>query len=237
VAIAAHPDVDYVMVTREDGLNDERLILAKDLMESVFGDTPMKVLKTFKGRSLKGRKYAPLFTFMPPEKPAHYVVTADYVTVSDGTGLVHTAPAFGADDMATAKVYDLPTIMTVDDEGNFKPEVKNWAGQFVKDADPWIIKELQQRGLMFNVGKITHTYPFCWRCFTWLARVGSLKPPRSRTAWWNSISRSTGTLSISRTAALATGWRITSTGRWGAIVTGGHPCQYGNARNVIISIV
>lgn len=166
VAIAAHPDVDYVMVTREDGLNDERLILAKDLMESVFGDTPMKVLKTFKGRSLKGRKYAPLFTFMPPEKPAHYVVTADYVTVSDGTGLVHTAPAFGADDMATAKVYDLPTIMTVDDEGNFKPEVKNWAGQFVKDADPWIIKELQQRGLMFNVGKITHTYPFCWRCDT-----------------------------------------------------------------------
>ena len=166
VAIAAHPEVDYVMVTREDGLNDERLILAKDLMEKVFGETPMKVLKTFKGKSLKGRKYAPLFTFMPPEKPAYYVVNANYVTVSDGTGLVHTAPAFGADDLATAAVHDLPTIMTINDEGKFKPEIKNWAGQFVKDADPKIIEELQQRGLMYSVGKITHTYPFCWRCDT-----------------------------------------------------------------------
>lgn len=166
VAIAAHPEVDYVMVTREDGLNDERLIVAKDLVERVFGDTKMKVLKTFKGKSLKGRKYAPLFTFLPPDKPAYYVVNADYVTVSDGTGLVHTAPAFGADDMATASIYNLPVIMTIDDEGRFKPEVKNWAGQFVKDADPKIIQDLQQRGLMFNVAKITHTYPFCWRCDT-----------------------------------------------------------------------
>ncbi|MGB4596193.1 MAG: isoleucine--tRNA ligase [Anaerolineaceae bacterium] len=166
VAIAAHPEIDYVMVTREDGLNNERLILAKALVEKVFGDTKMKVLKTFKGRSLKGRKYAPLFTFMPPEKPAYYVVNADYVTVSEGTGLVHTAPAFGADDLATAKIYDLPVIMTIDDEGKFKPEIKNWAGQFVKDADTGIIEELQQRGLMYSAGQITHTYPFCWRCDT-----------------------------------------------------------------------
>lgn len=166
VAIAAHPDIDYVMVTREDGLNDERLILAKDLIPQVFGDTPVKVLKTFKGKSLKGRKYAPLFTFMPPDKPAYYVVNADYVTVSDGTGLVHTAPAFGADDMVTASKNDLPVIMTVNDEGNFKPEIRNWAGQFVKDADPKIIEDLRQRGLMFHSGRITHTYPFCWRCDT-----------------------------------------------------------------------
>ncbi|NLW72526.1 MAG: isoleucine--tRNA ligase [Chloroflexi bacterium] len=184
VAIAAHPDVEYVMVTREDGLNDERLILAKDLVETVFGETRMKVLKSFKGKSLKGRKYAPLFTFLPPNKPAYFVVTADYVTTTDGTGLVHTAPAFGADDMTTATAQDLPLIMTINDEGNFKPEVKNWAGQFVKEADPKIIEDLRQRGLLFASGKITHTYPFCWRCDTpllyyarpsWFIRTSAVK--------------------------------------------------------------
>jgi isoleucyl-tRNA synthetase len=184
VAVAAHPDVEYALVTRADGLSDERLILAKELVEKVFGDIPVKILKTYKGKALKGKRYAPLFTFLPTDKPAHYVVNADYVTTSDGTGLVHIAPAFGADDMEVAKEYDLPILMTINDEGKFNREVTNWSGLFVKDADALIIEELEQRGLLFKVETYTHSYPFCWRCNTpllymarptWFIRTSQIK--------------------------------------------------------------
>jgi isoleucyl-tRNA synthetase len=166
VAIAANPEVDYALVTREDGSEDEKLILAKDLIPAVFGDTPMKVLKTFKGKTLKGKKYNPLYKFLPYEKEGHYIVLADYVTTTDGTGLVHTAPAFGADDFAVAQENDLPFLMTINDEGKFRREIGPWAGVFVKDADPGITEDLKRRGLLFKAGRITHTYPFCWRCDT-----------------------------------------------------------------------
>ena len=184
VAVAAHPDVEYALVTRTDGLSDERLILAKELVEKVFGDIPVKILKTYKGKALKGKRYAPLFTFLPTDKPAHYVVNADYVTTSDGTGLVHIAPAFGADDMEVAKEYGLPILMTINDEGKFNREVTNWSGLFVKDADALIIEELEQRGLLFKVETYTHSYPFCWRCNTpllymarptWFIRTSQIK--------------------------------------------------------------
>lgn len=167
VAVAAHPDVDYVTVERamEDG-SKEKLILAKALLEKVFADEEVKVLNTFKGKKLKGEKYHPLFTFMPPEKPAHYVVLADFVTTEDGSGLVHLAPAFGADDMQMSKEYNLPVLMTVQPDGAFVPEVTPWRGMWVKDADPLITEDLQARGLLFRVETYTHTYPFCWRCKT-----------------------------------------------------------------------
>ncbi len=184
VAVAAHPEVEYAMVSRADGLSSERLILAKDLIGAVFGDTPVKILKTMKGHALKGKRYAPLFTFLPSDKPAHYVVNAEYVTTGDGTGLVHIAPAFGADDMAVAKEYDLPVLMTINDEGKFIKEVSPWAGVFVKDADPGITEDLDQRGLLFKASRYTHTYPFCWRCSTpllyfarptWFIRTSRIK--------------------------------------------------------------
>ena len=183
VAVAAHPDVEYVMVRVEDEAK-ERLILAKELIPLVFGDKKVEVLKSMKGKALEGKKYAPLYSFVPPDKPAHYVVNADYVTTSDGTGLVHIAPAFGMDDMAVSKVYDLPVLLTIDDEGKFNPAVSPWAGMFVKDADPLIMEDLKQRGLLFNRGTITHTYPFCWRCdtpllymarSTWFIRTSKVK--------------------------------------------------------------
>lgn len=165
VAVAAHPDVEYAVVTAE-GLGTEKLILAKDLIEKTFGDRPYQILKTMKGKALKGKKYAPLFTFLSVDKPAHYIVNADYVTTEDGTGLVHIAPAFGMEDMEVAKKYDLPLILTIDDEGRFVKAVHPWAGVFVKEADPEITRNLHERGLLFNAGKMTHTYPFCWRCRT-----------------------------------------------------------------------
>ena len=167
VAVAAHPDVKYVKIEVEmhDGCS-ERLILAKELLPAIFGDTPYKIVQEMKGKQLKGLRYKPLFTFLPTDKPAHYIVLADYVTTEDGSGLVHIAPAFGAEDMDVAHEEDLPMLMTVAPDGCFISEVRPWAGIFVKDADPLIIQDLESRGLMFHVGKITHTYPFCWRCST-----------------------------------------------------------------------
>ncbi|MBT3316152.1 MAG: isoleucine--tRNA ligase, partial [Anaerolineae bacterium] len=188
VAVAAGADVEYVKVERDVQLNGstskERLILARDLVEKVFGDEDVEIVESFKGKKLQGVKYNPLFTFMPPDKPAHYVVLGDFVTTEDGTGLVHMAPAFGADDMDMAMECDLPVLQTVAPDGTFFPEIRPWSGVFVKDADPMIIEDLQNRGLMFKVQDYEHSYPFCWRCKTpllyyaretWYIRTKSLK--------------------------------------------------------------
>jgi isoleucyl-tRNA synthetase len=166
VAVAAAANVDYVTIERDNNGTKEKLILAKSLVEKLFKDEEVKVLDTFKGKKLKGVKYNPLFTFLPPDKPAHFVALGDFVTTEDGSGLVHIAPAFGQEDMQLAKENDLPVLMTVLPDGTFIPEVTPWRGVFVKDADPLIIKDLDARGLLFRTEKYTHTYPFCWRCHT-----------------------------------------------------------------------
>ena len=108
VAVAAHPEVEYVTVERElaEG-GSERLILAEALLTAVFGEEEVRVVERMKGSALRGKRYQPLFTFLPPDRPAHRVVLADFVTIEDGSGLVHIAPAFGEDDMATARRHDL----------------------------------------------------------------------------------------------------------------------------------
>ncbi|MCE7918183.1 MAG: isoleucine--tRNA ligase [Anaerolineae bacterium] len=182
VAVAAHPDVEYVTVERAVNGKKEKLILARPLLEKVFRGEEVKIVDAFKGRKLKGQKYLPLFTFLPPDKPAHYVVLGDFVTTEDGTGLVHMAPAFGAEDMQAALEFDLPVLMTVLPDGSFIPEVTPWRGVFVKDADPMIIRDLDDRGLLFRAESYTHTYPFCWRCKTPLLYY-------ARDAWYIRTSR------------------------------------------------
>lgn len=166
VAVVAHPDVEYVTVERENNGTKEKLILAQALVEKVFAGDEVKVLETFKGKKLNGLKYHPLYTFLPVDKPAYYVVMGDYVTTEDGTGLVHTAPAFGQEDMETGKKFDLPVLMTVAPDGTFIQDVTPWRGVFVKEADPMIIEDLRARGLLYKSEAYTHTYPFCWRCKT-----------------------------------------------------------------------
>jgi isoleucyl-tRNA synthetase len=164
VAVAAGEDIDYVTVeTSLPEGGSERLVLAEALIEKVFKDAPARVIQKFKGKHLKGKRYNPLFTFLPFEEKAHYVVLADFVSVEDGSGLVHMAPAYGADDMKMAGEYDLPVLETVAPDGTFTSEVKPWAGKFVKDADPLIIQDLHDRGLLFKSELYRHTYPFCWR--------------------------------------------------------------------------
>ena len=153
-------------------------------MRKLFGEEEVKVVERYKGKHLKGKKYNPLFTFLPVGKPAHRVVLADFVTTEDGSGMVHIAPAFGEDDMNVSLEENLPLIMTVASNGTFIPEVRPWSGIFVKDADPLIIRDLQERGLLFKTELYTHTYPFCWRCGTpllyyarptWFIRTSSHK--------------------------------------------------------------
>ncbi|MBI5962187.1 MAG: isoleucine--tRNA ligase [Chloroflexi bacterium] len=166
VAVAAHPEVDYVTIERDNNGTKEKLILARSLVEKIFKDENVMILDSFKGKKLKGMKYNPLFTFVPPDKPAYFVVLGDFVTTEDGSGLVHMAPAFGQEDMQMAKEHNLPILMTVLPDGTFIPEITPWRGVFVKDADPQIIQDLDARGLLFRTEKYTHTYPFCWRCHT-----------------------------------------------------------------------
>ncbi|MEJ5201107.1 MAG: isoleucine--tRNA ligase [Anaerolineales bacterium] len=185
VAVAAHPDVTYVVVERELAEGEtERLILAESLLGAVFGEEQVRIVERMKGKQLKGKRYQPLFTFLPLEKPAHRVVLGDFVTTEDGTGLVHIAPAFGAEDMQVALEENLPILMTVAENGTFIPEVRPWSGKFVKDADPFITRDLDERGLLFRAATYTHTYPFCWRCSTpllyyarptWYIRTSQLK--------------------------------------------------------------
>lgn len=167
VAVAAHPNVEYVKVERDlpEG-GKEKLILAEPLLNKVLDGDTFRVIDRFKGKALKGKRYQPLFTFMPTDKPAHYVVLENFVTTEDGTGLVHMAPAFGAEDMNAALEFDLPVLMTVAPDGTFIQAVRPWAGQFVKDADPYITEDLRTRGLLLRAETYTHTYPFCWRCDT-----------------------------------------------------------------------
>ncbi len=160
VALAVGANVDYVRVRDASG---DVLTLAADLAERVLrpGYT---VLDHMKGSDLTGIHYEPLYRFYPVEGDYCYVVTGDFVSTEDGSGIVHIAPAFGADDMEVGKQYGLPVILTIGGDGAFRPEVTPWAGVFVKDADPAIEEELASRGLLYKSGQYEHTYPFCWRC-------------------------------------------------------------------------
>jgi isoleucyl-tRNA synthetase len=162
VALAVGANVEYVTVREADG---SLLTMAEALASSVL-KPGYEVVRTQKGSDLLGMHYEPLYRFFPVEQDYAYVVSADFVSTEDGTGIVHIAPAFGADDMEVGRKYGLPVIQTIQPDGGFKPEVTPWAGIFVKDADPRIEAELASRGLLYKSEKYEHTYPFCWRCET-----------------------------------------------------------------------
>ncbi len=158
VALAVAPTESYVKVKT----GGENLILAEALLSVL--DEEYEILEKHLGLDLIGKEYEPLYTFVHVDKKAWYVIGADFVTLEDGTGIVHTAPAFGEDDYGVGVEHDLPFVQPVDDTGSFTPEVKPWAGMFIKDADPLITEDLDKRGLLYKSDTVTHTYPFCWRC-------------------------------------------------------------------------
>lgn len=179
VALAINKNFDYVEVKN----NDEILILAKELVNSVI-DGEYEIIKEFKGEDILGLKYEQLLPFYTPEEEAFKVIHGDFVTLSDGTGIVHTAPAYGEDDNIVCKKYGLPMINLVDREGKFVDCVEPWKGIPVKKADPKIIEYMNEKGILYKSEKFTHSYPHCWRCDTallyyptdsWFVRMTSLR--------------------------------------------------------------
>ena len=172
VGLCVNPSETYVKVHTADGYT---YILAKALCEKVLGGedaatAPYEIIDEFSGQDMEGIEYEPLFkcagdVALKQKKKAHYVVVDDYVTMEDGTGVVHQAPAFGEDDARVGRKYDMPLVQFVDEKGNMTEETP-FAGMFVKDADPEILKDLDMRGLLFSAPKFEHDYPFCWRCDT-----------------------------------------------------------------------
>jgi len=180
VGLCVNAKEEYVKAAQGDRV----YILAKALATDVL-DEDYEILETFLGKDIEGMKYDPLFDFANPQEETYCtVVCDDYVTLTSGTGIVHTAPAFGEDDARVAKIYNLPLLQLVDAQGCFIDDVYLWKGVFVKDADPMIIKELRIQGKLYKKQKYEHSYPFCWRCDTallyyardaWFIRVSSLR--------------------------------------------------------------
>ncbi|TDT51943.1 isoleucine--tRNA ligase [Fonticella tunisiensis] len=178
VALTVNRKYDYVEVVHKG----EHLILAEALLSKLDGE--YEIVARFKGEDLLGMEYEQMFKFVTPDKKAFYVTHGDYVTLTDGTGIVHTAPAFGEEDSITGRNYDLPLINLVNPEGKFKEEVTPWAGMFVKKADPKIIEYLKENNILYKSEQFTHSYPFCWRCDThllyypresWFVRMSELR--------------------------------------------------------------
>jgi len=161
VALAVNPKESYAKVKSGGRV----YIMAEALLESVMKES-YEIIETCTGKDLEHTEYEPLFDWgLEPEQKAWYVVCADYVTLSAGTGIVHTAPAFGEDDYTVGRAYNLPFVQLVNTEGRFVAPVK-WEGTFVKDADPLIIEQLKEDNMLYKEEEYTHNYPFCWRCHT-----------------------------------------------------------------------
>lgn len=179
VALAVNKSYDYVEIIN----NEEHLILAKELVEKVI-DGEYEVVREFKGEELVGKEYEQLLPFYTPEGKAFSVIHGDFVTLTDGTGIVHMAPAYGEDDSIVCKKNGMAFINLVDLEGKFVDAVEPWKGMFVKKADPKILEYMKEKGILYKSEKFTHSYPHCWRCNTpllyypkdsWFVRMTSLR--------------------------------------------------------------
>ncbi|MBO5292153.1 MAG: isoleucine--tRNA ligase [Lachnospiraceae bacterium] len=175
VALCVNPDETYCKVKAADGYT---YYMAQALLDRVLGKlaeegsdkAAYEVLETYTGKDLEYKEYEPLYQCAGDKakvqnKKGHFVTCDTYVTMTDGTGIVHIAPAFGEDDAQVGRNYDLPFVQFVDGKGNLTEETP-YAGKFVKDADPLVLQDLDKQGLLFDAPKFEHDYPFCWRCDT-----------------------------------------------------------------------
>jgi isoleucyl-tRNA synthetase len=162
VALAVNPDAVYVIAKFISRQEQEHLILAKSRLAVL--DEPYEIVEEFKGQDLVGQEYEPLYDFVKYKKKAHYIVPADFVSLDEGTGIVHTAVMYGEEDFDLGEKVGLPKKHLVKEDGTFIDESGQFAGMFVKDTDPKIIKNLDERGFLYKKEMTTHAYPFCWRC-------------------------------------------------------------------------
>jgi len=165
MALSVHPDITYVKIRLQHEGREEFFILAENCLKDTI-DQEYEIVDSYKGSDLKGWIYKPVFDYALKEfnkEDAWRVVEADYVTTEDGTGVVHTAPAFGADDYATGQKWGIPMFNPVDAEGRFEDVIDDFAGQWFKDADKEISRAIKEKGLMYKHETFLHNYPFDWR--------------------------------------------------------------------------
>jgi isoleucyl-tRNA synthetase len=187
VGMAVHADLTYVEATVSEGeMAGRRLVLARDRVEAVLGEDA-EIVASHTGRELAGLRYGrPVELVAEPEERgnAWTIVLEDFVSADDGTGIVHMAPAFGADDYLAGQRHDLPMMRPVDDTGSFHGDIPVIGGKFVKDADPLVVENLRERGHLFSADSEVHSYPHCWRCSSpliymardsWFASTSTLK--------------------------------------------------------------
>ncbi|MCX8011435.1 MAG: isoleucine--tRNA ligase [Ignavibacteria bacterium] len=165
VALAVGEDVEYVKARLIDHKGKPYFLILASARLSVLPEG-YEIVQSYKGKELFGIEYEPLFNFVKLDKKGFYVITGDFVTTEDGSGIVHIAPAFGEDDYQVGRKYDLPFINPVNKSGRFDEVITDFKNQHVKEADPHIIQNLKSRGLLFKKEVIVHSYPHCWRCKT-----------------------------------------------------------------------
>ncbi|MEK7567864.1 MAG: class I tRNA ligase family protein [Patescibacteria group bacterium] len=244
MALGVNSKFEYVKVSiNDEGYEGKKYILAKERAEIILKNKKYQVLETYKGSDLVGKLYTPLFNYYEDEdidnkKNAWKVYEADFVTLDDGTGIVHEAPAFGADDLKLAEINNIPIVHHVGYDGKFKKEIKDFKGLLVKpkddeesevshtDTDVEIIKYLAHNGKLFAKEKITHSYPHCWRCETpllnyatdsWFVKVTEIKDrlvEENKKIHW--VPENVGQYRFGNWLEGAHDWAISRSRYWGA---------------------
>ncbi len=219
VALCVNPDETYVKVKSED----YTYYMAEALVSAVLPEG-WEILERYQGKELEYKEYEPLFNFVSPKEKCWYVTCDSYVTLTDGTGIVHIAPAFGEDDANVGRNYGLPLVQLVDGKGQMTKET-DWPGMFCKDADKEVLKNLKERGLLFSAPQFEHSYPFCWRCDTpliyyarnsWFIKMSDVRDrmiANNETVNW--IPESVGKNRFGDWIANAQDWALSRNRYWG----------------------
>ncbi len=219
VALCVNPNETYVKVKSEE----YTYYMAEALVSAVLPEG-WEILERYQGKELEYKEYEPLFNFVSPKEKCWYVTCDTYVTLTDGTGIVHIAPAFGEDDANVGRNYGLPLVQLVDSKGEMTAETP-WAGTFCKDADKEVLKDLKERGLLFSAPPFEHSYPFCWRCDTpliyyarnsWFIKMSDVRDKmiaNNETVNW--IPESVGKNRFGDWIANAQDWALSRNRYWG----------------------
>jgi isoleucyl-tRNA synthetase len=184
LALTVNPKLTYIYI--KDNSDKNTYLMAKEVLKNFYKDKrDYEIVKEVKGKDLEGKEYEPLFDYFKDTKNAFKIILGDFVTAEDGTGIVHTAPAFGEDDYEVCKNYKIPTVQPVDEKGKFTKEVKDFAGRFVHSTNKDIIDFLKEKKKIILIKSIEHEYPFCYRCDTkliyraipaWFVNIQKIKP-------------------------------------------------------------